>query len=137
MRFPDNASLGQFEFSGFDKGLRSDVKIDVTFEIDADGIVNVTASDQATGQEASTQITLSSGLGEEQIEQLIEQAREFRPAVVAVADETGRAEVAAAAAARQRRNVQQQTGAPPVETYAPWGLGRDPQDVAVLLRGCR
>jgi molecular chaperone DnaK len=68
----DNALLGQFEFSGFQKGLRSDVKIDVTFEIDADGIVNVTASDQATGQEASTQITLSSGLGEEQIEKLIE-----------------------------------------------------------------
>ena len=69
----DNALLGQFEFSGFEKGLRSDVKIDVTFEIDADGIVNVTASDQATGQAASTQITLSSGLGDEQIEKLIDQ----------------------------------------------------------------
>jgi hypothetical protein len=68
----DNALLGQFEFSGFEKGLRSDVKIDVTFEIDADGIVNVTAADQNTGEQASTQITLSSGLGEEQIEQLIE-----------------------------------------------------------------
>ena len=68
----DNALLGQFEFSGFEKGPRSDVKIDVTFEIDADGIVNVTASDQATGQAASTQITLSSGLGEEQIEKIIE-----------------------------------------------------------------
>ena len=61
----DNALLGQFEFSGFTKGLRSDVQIDVTFEIDADGIVNVTASDQTTGEAASTQITLSSGLGEE------------------------------------------------------------------------
>jgi len=69
----DNALLGQFEFSGFEKGLRSNVKIDVTFEIDADGIVNVTASDQATGEEASTQITLSSGLADEQIEKLIEQ----------------------------------------------------------------
>jgi molecular chaperone DnaK len=68
----DNTLLGQFEFSGFEKGPRSDVKIDVTFEIDADGLVNVTASDQATGQQASTQITLSSGLGEEQIEQIIE-----------------------------------------------------------------
>ena len=45
----------------------------MTFEIDADGIVNVTASDQATGQAASTQITLSSGLGDEQIEKLIDQ----------------------------------------------------------------
>jgi hypothetical protein len=69
----DNTLLGQFEFSGFEKGLRSNVKIDVTFEIDADGIVNVTASDQATGEEASTQITLSSGLADEQIEKLIEQ----------------------------------------------------------------
>ena len=69
----ENALLGQFEFSGFEKGLRADVKIDVTFEIDADGIVNVTAADQATGQAASTQITLSSGLGEDQIEQIIEQ----------------------------------------------------------------
>jgi hypothetical protein len=69
----DNTLLGQFEFTGFKTGPRSDVKIDVTFEIDADGLVNVTASDQATGKEASTQITLSSGLGDEQIEQMIEQ----------------------------------------------------------------
>jgi molecular chaperone DnaK len=68
----DNALLGEFEFSGFTKGPRADVKIDVTFEIDADGIVNVTASNQITGEAASTQITLSSGLGEEQIEQIIE-----------------------------------------------------------------
>ena len=68
-----NALLGQFEFSGFEKGLRSDVKIDVTFEIDADGIVNVTASDQATGEAASTQITLSSGLGEDELEKIIEE----------------------------------------------------------------
>ena len=67
----ENTLLGQFEFSGFEKGPRSDVKIDVTFEIDADGLVNVTASDQATGQQASTQITLSSGLDDEQIEQII------------------------------------------------------------------
>ncbi len=67
----DNTLLGQFEFSGFEKGPRSEVKIDVTFEIDADGLVNVTASDQATGQQASTQITLSSGLDEEEINQLI------------------------------------------------------------------
>jgi molecular chaperone DnaK len=69
----DNALLGEFEFSGFQKGLRSQVKIDVTFEIDADGIVNVTAMDQATGRAASTRITLSSGLAEEQIERILEQ----------------------------------------------------------------
>ncbi len=68
-----NTLLGQFEFSGFEKGPRSNVKIDVTFEIDADGLVNVTASDQATGQQASTQITLSSGLDDEQIERIIQE----------------------------------------------------------------
>jgi molecular chaperone DnaK (HSP70) len=69
----DNTLLGQFEFSGFEKGPRSEVKIDVTFEIDADGLVNVTASDQATGQQASTQITLSSGLDNERIEEIIQE----------------------------------------------------------------
>jgi len=82
----DNALLGQFKFSGFKKGLRSDVKIDVTFEIDADGIVNVTAADQATGQAASTQITLSSGLAEEQIERIIEQDVAGRVATVVAAE---------------------------------------------------
>ena len=89
----ENAMLGQFEFSGFNKGLRSDVKIDVTFEINADGIVNVTASDQATGQEASTQITLSSGLAEEQIERIIEQ------------DVAGRVATAAKAAAAAQKQI--------------------------------
>ncbi len=69
----DNTMLGQFEFSGFKKGPRSDVRIDVTFEIDADGIVSVTASDQATGEQASTTISLSSGLDNDQIERMIEQ----------------------------------------------------------------
>ena len=67
----ENTLLGQFEFSGFKKGPRSDVRIDVTFEIDADGIVSVTASDQATGEQASTTITLSSGLAPDQLERLI------------------------------------------------------------------
>ncbi len=79
-----NALLGQFEFSGFEKGLRSDVKIDVTFEIDADGIVNVTASDQATGEAASTQITLSSGLGEDELEKIIEENPAARVATAGV-----------------------------------------------------
>jgi molecular chaperone DnaK len=80
----DNALLGQFEFSGFEKGLRSDVKIDVTFEIDADGIVNVTAADQATGEAASTQITLSSGLDQGEIEAIIDSDRTGRVATAGV-----------------------------------------------------
>jgi molecular chaperone DnaK (HSP70) len=82
----DNTLLGQFEFSGFEKGPRSDVKIDVTFEIDADGLVNVTASDQATGKQASTQITLSSGLDEQQLQQIISEDVAGRVATADAAD---------------------------------------------------
>ncbi len=82
----DNTLLGQFEFSGFEKGLRSEVRIDVTFEIDADGIVNVTAADQRTGEAASTRITLSSGLAEQEIEKIIEQDVAGRVATAVAAE---------------------------------------------------
>jgi molecular chaperone DnaK (HSP70) len=74
----ENEMLGQFEFSGFKKARRGEVRIDVTFEINSDGIVNVTARDQETGQQASTQITLSSGLSEDEIDQIIEEGRTDR-----------------------------------------------------------
>jgi len=74
----ENEMLGQFEFSGFKKARRGEVKIDVTFEINSDGIVNVTACDQETGQQASTQITLSSGLSEEEISEIIDERRTER-----------------------------------------------------------
>jgi molecular chaperone DnaK len=56
--------LGEFEFSGFRVGYRGEVLIQVTFEIDSNGIVNVSATDNETGQKASTTINLSSGLTE-------------------------------------------------------------------------
>jgi molecular chaperone DnaK len=56
--------LGEFEFSGFRVARRGDVQIEVTFEIDSNGIVNVSAGDRETGQRASTTISLSSGLSE-------------------------------------------------------------------------
>jgi molecular chaperone DnaK len=59
--------LGEFEFSGFRVGRRGEVQIDVTFEIDPNGIVNVAATDRETGQRASTTISLSSGLTEQDI----------------------------------------------------------------------
>ena len=81
--------------AGFEKGLpAATTQIDVTFEINADGIVNVTAADQATGEAASTQITLSSGLAEEQIERIIEQ------------DVAGRVASAARAQAQAEREIQ-------------------------------
>lgn len=68
----ENELLGQFEFSGFQTGKRGEVEIEVTFEIDTDGIVNVTARDRGTGEEASTRITLSSGLSENEMSDILE-----------------------------------------------------------------
>ncbi len=66
-RQDENASLGEFEFTGFRVAGRGEVKIEVTFEIDANGIVQVSARDPETGQSASTTVSLSSGLSEEEI----------------------------------------------------------------------
>ncbi len=63
--------LGEFEFSGFKVGYRGDVKIEVTFEINTDGIVHVSAADVDTGQKTSTTISLSSGLSEADIQRSI------------------------------------------------------------------
>jgi molecular chaperone DnaK len=71
----ENELLGEFEFSGFKRGLRGDVRIEVTFEINSDGIVNVTARDPETDQRTSTQISLSSGLSEGEIAQIIARSR--------------------------------------------------------------
>jgi molecular chaperone DnaK len=60
--------LGEFEFAGLRQARRGEVKIEVTFEIDTDGIVNVSARDTETGQQASTTITLSGGLSEQEIQ---------------------------------------------------------------------
>jgi molecular chaperone DnaK len=60
--------LGEFEFSGFRIGYRGEVKIDVTFEINTDGLVNVSATDQETGQKTSTTLTMSSGMSEADIQ---------------------------------------------------------------------
>jgi molecular chaperone DnaK len=74
----ENELLGQFSFSDFAKAARGEVEIDVSFEINTDGIVNVTATDRATGQAASTSITLSSGLSSNEIDEIIEEGRTGR-----------------------------------------------------------
>ena len=63
--------LGEFEFAGFRIGYRGEVKIDVTFEINTDGIVHVSATDVETGQKTSTTISLSSGLSEADIQKSV------------------------------------------------------------------
>ena len=64
--------LGEFEFSGFRIAYRGEVQIQVTFEIDPNGIVHVAATDLETGQRASTTISLSSGLTEQDIQTAID-----------------------------------------------------------------
>jgi len=68
----ENELLGQFEFTGFQTGRRDEVEIDVTFAIDTDGIVSVTAKDRRTEREASTRITLSSGLSDSEMSDILE-----------------------------------------------------------------
>ena len=66
------------EFAGFRIGYRGEVKIEVTFEINTDGLVNVSACDVETGQKTSTSITLSSGMTEADIQQSIQANRNTR-----------------------------------------------------------
>jgi molecular chaperone DnaK len=74
----ENELLGEFEFGGFRKAARGQVWIDVTFEINADGIVEVTARDRETGAEAGARITLSSGLSERELASILEEKRTER-----------------------------------------------------------
>jgi molecular chaperone DnaK len=64
--------LGEFEFTGFRIGYRGEVQIQVTFEIDSNGIVNVSATDLETGQKTSTTINLSSGLSEQDLQKAVD-----------------------------------------------------------------
>ncbi len=69
-----NKTLGRFELVGIPPAPRGVPQIEVTFDIDANGIVNVSAKDQATGKEQSIQITASSGLSKEEIDALVKDA---------------------------------------------------------------
>ncbi|PTL78025.1 molecular chaperone DnaK [Vitiosangium sp. GDMCC 1.1324] len=70
--------LGEFEFSGFRIGYRGEVKIDVTFEINTDGLVNVSATDQETGQKTSTTLTMSSGMSEADIQRSMQANKQLQ-----------------------------------------------------------
>src|SRR5213083_290821 len=69
-----NRSLGKFELVGIPAAPRGIPQIDVTFEVDANGIVSVAATDKATGREQQMRVTPSSGLSQDEIDRIIREA---------------------------------------------------------------
>ncbi|MDR3073872.1 MAG: Hsp70 family protein, partial [Deltaproteobacteria bacterium] len=70
----DNMTLGRFELTGIPAAPRGVPQIEVAFDIDANGIVNVSAKDLGTGKEQTIRITASSGLSEDEIQKLVKDA---------------------------------------------------------------
>ena len=70
----DNKMLGNFELVGIAPAARGVPQIEVTFDIDANGIVNVSAKDKGTGKEQKIQIQASGGLSDEEIEKMVKEA---------------------------------------------------------------
>ena len=73
----DNKSLGQFRLDGIPPARRGVPQIEVTFDIDANGIVNVSAKDLGTGKEQHITITAGSNMADEEIERAVREAAEF------------------------------------------------------------
>lgn len=72
----DNRTLGRFHLDGIPPAPRGVPQIEVTFDIDANGILNVSAKDKATGKEQNIRITSSSGLSKEEVEKMKQAAKE-------------------------------------------------------------
>ena len=74
----DNKSLGEFRLEGIPAARRGVPQVEVTFDIDANGIVNVSAKDKGTGKEQKITITSSSGLSKEEIDRMVRDAQEHQ-----------------------------------------------------------
>src|SRR5690242_1141061 len=72
----DNKTLGRFHLEGIPPAPRGVPQIEVTFDIDANGIVHVGAKDKATGKEQRIEITHSPGLGKDEVEKMVREAKE-------------------------------------------------------------
>ncbi|MFM7706946.1 MAG: molecular chaperone DnaK [Gammaproteobacteria bacterium] len=72
----DNKSLGKFDLTDIPSARRGTPQVEVTFDIDANGILNVSAKDKATGKEQKITITSSSGLSKDDVEKLVREAQE-------------------------------------------------------------
>ena len=73
----NNKSLGKFILDGIPPAPRGIPQIEVTFDIDANGILNVSAQDKATGREQSMQIIPSSGLADDEVERMVQDAEQY------------------------------------------------------------
>ena len=73
----DNKTLGRFELVGIPAAPRGMPQIEVTFDIDANGIVNVSAKDLGTGKEQAIKITSSSGLSDSEVERMVQEAEQY------------------------------------------------------------
>jgi len=71
----DNKTIGRFHLTGIPPAPRGIPQIEVTFDIDANGILNVSAKDKATGKEQSIRIEASSGLNEQEIQKMVKEAQ--------------------------------------------------------------
>ncbi|MBN2345454.1 MAG: molecular chaperone DnaK [Candidatus Aminicenantes bacterium] len=74
----DNRTLGKFHLTGLPPAPRGVPQVEVTFDIDANGILNVSAKDMATSKQQAITITSSSGLNEKEIEKMVKDAEKFR-----------------------------------------------------------
>ena len=73
----DNKSLGRFILDGIRRRRRGLPQIEVTFDIDANGILNVSAKDKSTGREQAITITASSGLSDDEVDRMVSEAEKF------------------------------------------------------------
>ncbi len=73
----DNKTMGRFELTGIPPAPRGQPQIEVSFDIDANGIVHVSAKDLGTGKSQDIRITTSSGLSEEEIERMLKESKEY------------------------------------------------------------
>jgi molecular chaperone DnaK len=80
-RAAENELLGEFMLSGIRPAKRGEPEIEVTFDIDSDGIVSVSAKDLQTGQEQSITVTASSGLTEQEIQWMVDRSKEYEVAL--------------------------------------------------------
>ena len=74
---PDNKTLGRFILDGIPPAPRGMPQVEVTFDIDADGILHVSAKDKATNREQKITITASSGLNKDEVDRMVKEAQRF------------------------------------------------------------